>query len=56
MRVLLIADVHSNLAALRALPDGDAVVCAGDIVGFGPDSAGVIDELRRALRSDRDHR
>jgi hypothetical protein len=23
------------------------VVCAGDVVGFGPDSAGVIDELQR---------
>ncbi|MGA3036203.1 MAG: metallophosphoesterase family protein [Vulcanimicrobiaceae bacterium] len=58
MRVLLIADVHANLAALHALPDADAVVCAGDVVGFGPDSAGVIDELQRrgahCVRGDED--
>jgi putative phosphoesterase len=58
MRVLLIADVHANSAALRALPEADAVVCAGDIVGFGPDSAGVIDELQRrgahCVRGDED--
>jgi putative phosphoesterase len=58
MRVLLIADVHANAAALRALPEADAVVCAGDVVGFGPDSAGVIDELQRrgahCVRGDED--
>lgn len=47
VRVLLIADVHANLAALRALPKADAIVCAGDIVGFGPHAGGVIDELIR---------
>ncbi len=58
MRVLLIADVHANLAALRALPEADAVVCAGDVVGFGPNGAGVIDELlrrgARCVRGDED--
>lgn len=58
MRVLLIADIHGNAAALRALPDADAVLCAGDAVGFGPDSAGVIDELQRrgahCVRGDED--
>ncbi|HTX02543.1 MAG TPA: metallophosphoesterase family protein [Candidatus Acidoferrales bacterium] len=58
MRVLLIADIHANSAALRALPEADAVVCAGDIVGFGPDSAGVIEELQRrgahCVRGDED--
>jgi putative phosphoesterase len=47
MRVLIIADVHANLAALRALPKADAIVCAGDVVGFGPDPAAVIEELVR---------
>ena len=58
MRVLIIADVHANLAALRALPRADAIVCAGDIVGFGPDCGAVIDELNRlgayCVRGDED--
>lgn len=47
MRVLLIADVHANLAALRVLPKADAIVCAGDVIGFGPEPGAVIDELMR---------
>ncbi|MGH7714609.1 MAG: metallophosphoesterase family protein, partial [Vulcanimicrobiaceae bacterium] len=47
MRVLIISDIHANLAALRALPSADAIVCAGDVVGFGPDPSGVVDELMR---------
>jgi diadenosine tetraphosphatase ApaH/serine/threonine PP2A family protein phosphatase len=46
MRVLLIADVHANLDALRAVIDAagsvDAVWCLGDIVGYGPAAAGSI--------------
>lgn len=43
MRLLVVSDIHSNLPALqRVLEDagrfGDAV-CAGDIVGYGPDPA-----------------
>jgi protein phosphatase len=41
MRVLLIADVHANWPALLALqraePKPDAVLFAGDAVGYGPD-------------------
>jgi putative phosphoesterase len=41
MRVLLIADVHANREALfalqRAEPQPDAVLFAGDAVGYGPD-------------------
>lgn len=37
----IIADVHSNLEAFRAviaaLPPVDQIICAGDIVGYGPD-------------------
>jgi len=37
----IIADVHSNLEAFRAVVDElssvDQIVCAGDIVGYGPD-------------------
>lgn len=58
MQVLIISDIHANLAALRALPRADAIICAGDIVGFGPDSSAVIDELRKldalCVRGDED--
>lgn len=42
MRVAAIADIHSNLHALRAVLDEvdrrgmDLLVCAGDTVGYGP--------------------
>lgn len=41
MRVAILADVHSNIHALRAVLDAvrseraDSVACAGDIVGYG---------------------
>jgi predicted phosphodiesterase len=41
MRVLVISDIHANLAALEAvLKDAgpyDAAWCLGDLVGYGPD-------------------
>lgn len=53
VRALVISDVHSNIEALDAvLRDAattgaiDAVWCAGDIVGYGPDPHAVIDRLR----------
>jgi diadenosine tetraphosphatase ApaH/serine/threonine PP2A family protein phosphatase len=58
MRAIVISDVHSNIEALDAVlsdaaaggpPAGgaiDAVWCAGDIVGYGPDPHAVIDRLR----------
>lgn len=51
-RVAVLSDVHGNLTALRAvLADIDAlgieaVVSAGDMVGFGPDPDAVVDLLR----------
>jgi len=58
MRTLLIADVHANLEALRALPAADKVICAGDLVGFGPDPDRVVDWLRArsaiCVRGDED--
>ncbi|MBM4030495.1 MAG: metallophosphoesterase family protein [Planctomycetes bacterium] len=47
----IIADIHSNLAALRAVLDAlarediGAVLCMGDIVGYGPDPCEVISAL-----------
>src|SRR5919198_262922 len=49
--VAVLSDVHANLIALRAvLADLDAlgvadIVCAGDMVGFGPHPDVVVDEL-----------
>ena len=52
MQVAVIADVHANLEALDAvLRDIDRrapaarVVCAGDIVGYGPDPEACLDRL-----------
>ena len=52
MKYAIISDVHANPAALeRVLADAkrcgaDKVVCAGDVVGYGPDPAGTIRILR----------
>ena len=49
MKVLVVSDVHSNLAALEAVLDDaglwDAAVCAGDVVGYGPYPQECIDKL-----------
>jgi predicted phosphodiesterase len=51
-RIALLSDIHGNLAALDAvLADIDAAgieerCCLGDLVGYGPDPAGVIDRVR----------
>jgi diadenosine tetraphosphatase ApaH/serine/threonine PP2A family protein phosphatase len=41
MRVLIISDIHANLAALEAVltdaSEVEAVWCLGDLVGYGPD-------------------
>ena len=52
MRIALISDVHSNLAALEAvLADARAngaqqYICAGDVVGFGPEPKACVDMVR----------
>lgn len=53
MRIAVIADLHANLPALRAVLDDalvlacDAIWCVGDVVGRGPHPNEVIEELRR---------
>ncbi len=53
MRIAVIADLHANLPALRAVLDDAAALgcdtawCVGDVVGRGPHPGEVIDELRR---------
>jgi predicted phosphodiesterase len=52
MRLAVIADIHANLPALRAVLDDvaalgcDAVWCAGDVVGRGPHPNEVVEQLR----------
>lgn len=63
MRVLLLADVHANWEALlslqRAEPPPDAVLFAGDAVGYGPDPAPcarwLLANATAAVRGDHDH-
>lgn len=49
MRVAVLSDIHSNLAALEAVLDAlqpfDAVWQLGDIVGYGPDPDAVVSAL-----------
>ena len=55
MRIAVIADVHANLPALRAVIDDvtaigcDAVWCAGDVVGRGPHHNEVVEEMNTML-------
>ncbi|MGE5262188.1 MAG: metallophosphoesterase family protein [Acidobacteriota bacterium] len=50
MRILLVSDIHSNLAALDAvIKDAghfDGIWCLGDIVGYGPQPNECIERLR----------
>ena len=50
MEVGLISDIHGNVVALEAvledMPDVDALVCAGDVVGYNPWHAQCVEELR----------
>ena len=51
MRYLVLSDIHSNMEALQASlrkareAGFDQVLCCGDIVGYGPDPAEVMDAL-----------
>jgi len=52
MRILIISDIHANLAAFEAiLADAtgkwDTIWCLGDLVGYGPDPNECIDLLRQ---------
>ena len=55
MRVLIISDIHANLAALEAVlahavlsQNGhfDAVWCLGDVVGYGPNPNECVERIR----------
>jgi len=61
VRVLIIADVHGNLAALEAVlaDPHDTLICIGDIVGYGPEPAAcvrrILDEAELVLRGNHEH-
>ncbi|BCM90598.1 hypothetical protein IAD21_02452 [Abditibacteriota bacterium] len=50
MRILIVADIHANhfalSAVLEAAPPHNALVCLGDIVGYGAQPNECCDELR----------
>jgi diadenosine tetraphosphatase ApaH/serine/threonine PP2A family protein phosphatase len=50
MRYLVMSDVHANLEALEAVladaPPHDAVLCLGDLVGYGPDPNECVERVR----------
>lgn len=55
MRYLILSDLHAGLEALEACMAlanrrYDRVVCLGDLVGYGPDPAAVIDSARALTR------
>ena len=49
-RIIIFGDLHANWEALMALqqaePRPDAVLCLGDIVGYGPDPKRCLDSVR----------
>ena len=61
MKVLIIADVHGNLEALKAVlaDPHDALICLGDLVGYGPEPGAcvrrILDEDGLVLRGNHDH-
>jgi len=50
MRYIVVSDIHSNAPALEAVlrdaPAFDALICLGDIVGYGPDPNACVERVR----------
>lgn len=60
LRILLLADIHANWPALRAIQEPfDACLFAGDLVDYGVDPAPCVDWIRNharaAVRGNHDH-
>lgn len=61
MRLLVLADIHGNRAALEAIVTQpfDACVCVGDLVDYGPEPGPCIDWVREnslyCVRGNHDH-
>ena len=50
MKILVLSDIHSNIFALEAIwkreRDSDLILCAGDLVDYGPHPKEVVDWVR----------
>jgi len=61
VKIVILSDVHSNLAALNALPerDFDELWCVGDLVDYGPNPHEVVEWVKQqaavAVRGNHDH-
>ena len=61
MKIVIISDIHGNLAALNALPERnfDELWCIGDLVDYGPNPHEVVEWVRQqatvAVRGNHDH-
>ena len=60
MRILVVADIHGNRAALESIREPfDMCVCVGDLVDYGPEPGACIDWVRKnathCVRGNHDH-
>ncbi len=61
MKIVIISDIHANIAALKALPEDqyDELWCIGDLVDYGPDPHEVVEWVRAnatvVVRGNHDH-
>jgi putative phosphoesterase len=61
VKIVIVSDVHANLAALEALPerDFDQLWCIGDVVDYGPRPHEAVQWVKRnaalAVRGNHDH-
>jgi putative phosphoesterase len=61
VKIVIISDIHANLAALQALPERryDQLWCIGDLVDYGPNPHEVVEWVRAnatvVVRGNHDH-
>jgi len=61
MKIVIVSDIHANLAALEALPEQgcDQIWCVGDVVDYGPRPHEAVQWVMRnaaiAIRGNHDH-
>jgi putative phosphoesterase len=60
MRILVVADIHGNRAALESIREQfDVCICVGDLVDYGPEPGPCIDWVRKyatyCVRGNHDH-
>lgn len=61
MKIVIVSDIHANLAALESLPerDFDQLWCLGDLVDYGPKPHEVVQWVKRTaaitVRGNHDH-